>query len=517
MRTKLVFFSVCLFFNLPIFAQAPDIDWEISLGGSLSDYGTAIKTTSDGGAIVVGFTLSYDGDITDTLGTQDAWMIKLDSTGSMTWQKSFGGSGYDYFYSVQQTHDSGYIALGFSGSNDGDCTDHHGAGSSYDFFLIKTDDQGSLEWEKSLGGLSYDFGNTIRLTKDGGYLIIGASQSINGDLTVNHGQTDFWLVKLNTSGNIEWQKTFGGSDYDSGEDALETSDGGYIMVGSSWSADGNVDQNFGEADVWVVKLDSLHNIVWKKSMGGSDIDYAYSVQQDAHGDFIIAGKTISVDRDITNNYGMDDAWLIKLDIDGTLLWQKCYGSYGPDDAKCVQLTTDGGYIFAGASGADGDDVSTHFGYEDYWLVKTDKDGVIQWEKSLGDNRYDYAYEVEQTSDEGFILVGTSKSFQGEVSGNHGSDDIWVVKLNKAITEIKENKEYEPMLSLYPNPVYNGFLSILNHTNEAQEYRILDLQGRLLQQGVLKTKENRLDIRYLSAGTYIIKTMGTSRIFNIVVR
>ena len=188
--------------------QAPAIEWERSYGGSSGDFARAIQQTADGGYIVVGFSHSQDGDVTENHGKFDFWIVKLNLKGNIVWQKSLGGSRADTAHSVQQTTDGGYIVAGYSNSDDGDVSGHRGM---YDYWVIKLDAEGNLIWQRTLGGKGMDMATSVQQTKDGGYIAIGFSYSDDGDVSGNHGDSDYWVVKLNGEGDIIWQKSLGGS------------------------------------------------------------------------------------------------------------------------------------------------------------------------------------------------------------------------------------------------------------------------------------------------------------------
>jgi hypothetical protein len=349
------------------------------------------------------------------------------SAPSIEWQKSLGGSGFDYASSIHQTSDGGYIIAGRSSSIDGDVTGNHGGS---DYWIVKLNSQGTLQWQKSFGGSSSDSASSIQQTSDGGYIIAGISDSNDGDVTGNHGKDDYWIVKLDSLGTLQWQKSFGGSEIDNAYSIQHTSDGGYIIAGESWSKDGDVTGNHGRNDYWIVKLDSLGTLQWQKSFGGSGIDIAYSIQQTSDGGYIIAGGSDSKDGDVTGNHGRNDYWIVKLDSLGTLQWQKSFGGRQGDYASSIQQTSDGGYIIAGISYSNDGDVTVNHGNRDYWIVKLDSLGTLQWQKSLGGSVWDHANSIQQTSDGGYIIAGNSWSNDGDVTGNHGSSsDYWIVKLN----------------------------------------------------------------------------------------
>ncbi len=434
MKTLSLFF-ITLLYNVT-FSQAPSIQWQKSYGGSGigGDIGASIFQTTDGGYIVAGSSDSNDGDVSGNHGQRDGWVLKLDINGTIEWQKSYGGSGWEGFASVEQTSDGGYILAGSSSdSNDGDVSGNHGGG---DVWIIKIDFIGNLQWQKSLGGSGNEWSSTIHQTLDGGYIVAGQSDSNDGDVSGNNGFKDYWIVKLDVNGVLQWQKSLGGSSSAANQSHNElatsieqTTDGGYIVAGQSDSNDGDVTGHHGSYDAWIVKLDSNGVIQWQKSLGGTSMDGAGSIKQTAEGGYIIAGGSKSNNGDVSGNHGGDDGWIVKLDINGTIQWQKSLGGSGDEGLSSIQQTIDGGYIAVGTSDSNDGDVSGNHGYYDSWLVKLDLNGNLLWQKSIGGSWEEWAHTIHQTLDGGFIIAGQSYSNDGDISGNHGGLDIWVVKLN----------------------------------------------------------------------------------------
>ena len=423
---KHLFLTVTLFSVTLLYAQAPEIEWQKSLGGSYFDEARSIQQTSDGGYIVAGNSYSNDGDVSGNHGEWDYWIVKLNDTGNIQWQKCLGGSEFDIAYAIQQTSDGGYIVAGMTESNDGDVSGNHGYD---DYWVVKLDDTGNIQWQKSLGGSSIEKAQSIQQTIDGGYITAGYSYSNNGDASGNHGASDYWVVKLDDTGNIQWQKPLGGSEGEWAYSIQQTTDGGYIVAGWSYSNNGDVSGNHGYDDYWVVKLDDTGNIQWQKSLGGSSVEWAHSTQQTSDGGYIVAGYSHSNDGDVSGNHGETDYWIVKLDDSGNIEWQKSLGGSGIDIAYSIQQTTDSGYIVAGMSTSIDGDVRGNHDAGDYWIVKLDNTGSIQWQKCLGGSNPDAAYSIQQTSDGGYIVAGYSYSNDGDVSDNHGGADVWIVKLS----------------------------------------------------------------------------------------
>lgn len=408
----------------------PCIEWQKALGGSSEESSYAIHPTTDGGFISAGYAHSNDGDVTGHHGSGDGWITKHDSTGNLQWQKALGGSGVDFFQGVQQTADGGYVATGATYSNDGDVSGNHG---DQDIWVVKLDPSGTQQWQKTLGGSAFEVGSAIIQAADGSYIVAGSTHSNDGQVSGNHGETDWWVVKLDALGNLIWQKTFGGSGADFLQDIQQTADSGYIATGSTYSNDGDVSGNKGSGDLWVVKLDAAGNIQWQKSLGGSTVDFGYAIAPCDDGGFIINGTSNSNDGDVTGNHGSSDFWVIKLDFLGNLQWQRTLGGSGEDNGYPVFQTSDGGFIAAGATLSTDDDVSGQHGSSDAWVVKLDASGQLQWQKAMGGTDSDKAYDIAPAPNGGIFLAGQTASDDGDVSGNHGGGDQWIVKLNTCST------------------------------------------------------------------------------------
>jgi hypothetical protein len=425
--------------------EDPTIEWQRLFGGSGDDLAFSIQHTSDGGYIFLGNSVSSaSGNITDTNhGDHDLWLVKTDGTGSIQWQRLLGGSGWDEGCSVQQTTDGGYIVLGpVASSANGDVTGvNHGGYDSwggYDLWVVKLTSTGTIQWQQLLGGFGNDYGRTIRQTADGGYVLVGYTfASLSGDVTgQNHGSTDFWVVKLTSTGTIQWQRLLGGSGFETGICIRQTVDEGYILIGESTSsASGDVTStNHGGYDVWVVKLTKTGTIQWQQLLGGSADDHAYSIDQTTDGGYIFVGETTSngTGTVISGNHGGLDIWVVKLNSTGSIKWQKLLGGSGTEYGHSVQQTADGGYVLLGQSdsSANGDVSDTNHGSFDSWVVKLNDMGQILWQKLVGGTGYEHGNFLDQSADGGVIIAGHSESSaSGDVTGtNHGGWDVWVVKL-----------------------------------------------------------------------------------------
>jgi uncharacterized delta-60 repeat protein len=358
--------------------------WARTYGGSSSDAVYSIQQTMDGGFVAAGSTSSFGA------GSTDVWVLKLDASGNVTWQKTYGGGGYDRAWSIQQTADGGFVVAGY--------TDSFGAGWD-DAWVLKLDASGSIEWQKTYGGTSEDRAHFVQQTTDGGYVVAGRTSSFGA------GMEDFWVLKLDASGNVTWQKTYGGGGNDSARSIQQTSDGGYVVAGRTESF------GAGDRDFWVLKLDASGNVLWQKTYGGVWGEWAWPIQQTTDGGYVVAGDTYSF------GAGNWDFWVLKLDASGSVSWQKTYGGTSLDHALSIQQTANGGFVVTGYTDSFG------AGWSDFWVLKLDDSGNVEWQKTYGGTFTDWAYSIQQTSDGGFVVAGFTNSFGA------GSYDSWVLKLD----------------------------------------------------------------------------------------
>ncbi len=501
----IIFIPILSFFFDSLRAQVPAIEWQKCLGGSSNEAAFSVQQTNDGNFIVAGYSDSNNGDVTGNHGSDDYWIVKLDTSSNLLWQKSLGGNSIDQANSIKQTIDGGFIVAGFSYSNDGDVSGNHGAD---DFWIVKLDIEGNMMWQKSLGGSGDDGANCIQQTFDGGFIAAGWSTSNDGDVSGNHGLWDYWLVKLDSSGNLEWQKSFGGSENDMAYSVQQATDGGFIISGYSESSDGDVSGNHGSRDYWIVKTDASGNLLWQTFLGGSDYDEAHSVQQTKEGGFLIAGFTYSTNGDVSGNHGAYDFWVVKLDTAGNLEWQKTLGGSANDQSFFINKTFDGGSVVVGQSFSNNGDVSGNHGGYDNWVVKLDTAGNLEWQKTLGGSADDYGpYGIQQTDNGEYIVGGATLSNDDDVSGNHGGSvygDCWIVKLSNDLgTGIGSVSSSQ--ISIYPNPVEDNLIINLPISANEATIGVYDLQGRIITMPItFIASKAQLNTSTLPAGVYTIQ-------------
>jgi len=360
-------------------------------------------------------------------------------------QKTVGGSSNDELTSMDITSDKGFIIGGTSSSPISFEKTDSSRGSG-DYWIVKFNRNGTIQWDKTFGSNANDELHALEQTNDGGYILGGSSWgNISGDKsdTNRHDRfdyNDYWLVKTDAAGNKQWDKTIGGFYLDDLHALEQTKDGGYILGGSSNSpvSGEKTDGCRGTAsDYWIVKVDNAGNKVWDKTIGGTDVDNLYAVRQTPDGGYILAGESVSPVSYEKTDYcrGFGDYWIVKLDKHGNIQWDKTIGGNSEDALTSIDLTADGGYILGGYSGSNisGEKTENTRGVYDYWIVKTDSIGNIQWQKTIGGNDDDRLYSIHQTKDGGYILGGYSKSnISGEkTEDSRGDYDYWVVKTDNA--------------------------------------------------------------------------------------
>ncbi|MFN4255571.1 MAG: T9SS type A sorting domain-containing protein [Saprospiraceae bacterium] len=430
----------------PLFSQAPVIAWQNTVGGSGWEQLYCIQPTSDGGYILGGHSYSnISGDKTEnSMGSVDYWVVKLDASGNVQWENTIGGNDDDVLYSVQQTADGGYILGGESRSDaSGDKTENS---MNFDYWVVKLNAAGSIQWQNTIGGSGADYLYSVQQTADGGYILGGSSFSnASGDKTENNvGGSDYWIVKIDAVGNIQWQNTIGGSLYEGLSSIRQTSDGGYIIGGTSNSniSGDKTENSVGGYDYWVVKLYADGGIQWQNTIGGHIEDSLQSAHQASDGGYIIAGHSFSnASGDKTENNmgsGETDYWVVKLNATGNIQWQNTIGGEDSDDLYSAWPTPDGGCTIGGASrsGISGDKTENSIGgSSDCWVMKLDAMGNIQWQNTIGGSALDGAQALLPTADGGYIIGGWSQSgISGDkTEANIGSYDFWAIKLTQPMT------------------------------------------------------------------------------------
>ncbi|MCP4136378.1 MAG: carboxypeptidase regulatory-like domain-containing protein [bacterium] len=375
--------------------------WSKTFGGSKDEKATSIQQTSDGGFIISGWTRTYTDD---PVGNSEAWVIKLDKSGASEWNQTYGGVATDHFDYIKQTPDGGYIAAGDTGTL---VFKNFSLFSISNFYIVKLNSSGVAQWEKTYGGAEEnDEAKAIDTTSDGGCIVAGYTRSYGS------GGTDFWILKLDSSGSMEWQEFFGGTGDETPRTIQQTLDGGYIVGGYTTSF------GSGSDDMWILKLDSSGQLEWEYLYGGVRSDRLWSMQETSDGGYIAAGYTYSFNPDGSISPGTySNGVIFKLNESGTTEWSRIYeGETGNDTVRSISLCADGGYIASGSYTVPGNGL-------DAWILKLDSSGLVQWEKKYGGAGADEANSIIQTSDGGYALGGYTSSY------SNGGEDLWLLKLD----------------------------------------------------------------------------------------
>lgn len=350
---------------------------------------------------------------------------------ALDWQHGYGGGQQERFIGGTLTDDGGYVFTGESMGIGGDVTMNHGF---LDVWVVKLDAQGELAWQTSLGGTSMEQGHKILQTTDGGYFVLAFSGSADGDVIGQHGQADAWVFKLTANGSLDWQRMLGGSLEDDMWGLEQTPDGGYVLAGFCGSSeDGDVQGSHGSADAWLLKLDAEGTLEWQKPFGGSALDGFSNVRQLVDGGFICVGHTWSSDGDVTTNHGGGDAWVVRTDASGELLWELAVGGSDGEGASDVEVTPDGEFMIGGStSSVDGDAATDPAVGQDAWLFKLDAAGALMWQTTYGSSGYDASWAMRRTAAEDYLMTCFVGADDGDVIGYHGGNrDAWMIKVDAA--------------------------------------------------------------------------------------
>lgn len=474
---KLLFVFLCLC-GFAFFTASAQITFQRTYGGSGSDEGRCVKQTWDGGYIIAGSTSSFGAGVTDV------YLLKVDSFGNMQWQKTFGGNNIDRGYSLDITSDSGYVICG--------STNSFGFGG-YDAYLIRTDQNGDSIWTKTYGGIDWDFGYSVQQTNDDGFVIAGGTYSFG------NGDEDVYVVKTSSTGDTLWTKAYGGSNAEVANDMQQTNDNGYIICGNTMSF------GFGQNDIYLIKLDAVGNSVWVKTYGGINQEEGNSVKQTIDGGFIIAGYTNTF-----STPGFDSFYLVKTDANGDSSWTLIEPASDDKRATSIVERYNGGYTFTGTT--------TGQGNQDALFWQTYSNGGWFNSGSAGGVDPDIGYSIQQTSDHGFIIVGSTNSF------GDGVPNVYLIKNDSMGAHLPYNfvSDLSPIdyqISAYPNPFNTSciitFQGVQNTNNISLIlFNLLGVQVNI-HPARLSEKTFRIDKENLANGVYFCKIINEEKILGIV--
>jgi hypothetical protein len=480
-------------------AQAPTAIWQKCYGGSNDETLSGLPiATSDGGFILLSKSNSNNGIVTGNHGGEnDAWIIKTNNIGTVQWQRCYGGSGDDEISSIIPTVDGGYLLAGNTNSNDGDVSGNHGA--SYDGWIVKINAVGTILWQNCLGGDSNEYLSTIIPTSDGGYIACGYTSSINNGDVIGNTNNGGWVVKINNLGVIQWQKVYDNSGFRDFYSILQTADGGYVLCG--YLENSSLD-NYNH-DVLIIKVNQGGNIQWQNSYGGSKDDRPQNVIFTNDGGYMITAISDSNDGDVYGNHGNFDIWVFKISATGVILGQNCYGGSG-DEYGGTQPTIDGGYLISGWSTSNDGNITGNNGGGDVFAIKFSATDIIQWQKCYGGTGDEFGLLVP-LADGTYFAAGRTNSNYGDAFANltNETSDMFLIKLTGA--NLTNDNFTVNTVTAYPNPMKN----ILHIDLQNQlSGKITDLAGKTLM--TINTKD--IDVSSLSAGIYLLDIVSDGKRF-----
>ncbi len=497
---------VLMVLTVLVCSAQPEIEWARCYGGSGSEEARQIIETDDKAFIIVGSTSSSDGDVSVNKGGYDFWVIKIDSSGSMIWEKTYGGSSNDHAYSIGKSPSGQIYIAGYTESNDGDVASNWGLS---DYWVIRIDSLGGLLWEKNLGGENCEYSHTLSVTSDYEIFIGGRTESNNRDVTGWNGGRDYWIAKLDSTGDLVSEDCFGGTGDEYCWGSAAHAEGAIYFCGSSYSNNIDVSGNHGEGDFWLVKISRWIGLSGRGCFGGSSIDEAYSIDCNSLGGIVVGGMTRSNDGDVSGNHGNTDMWVVNIDESFDMIWQKCLGGSSHECAWSIIENDLGHFIVAGNTLSNDGDVSEYLGGYDIWIVELNDSGEIRWDKTIGGSGSESAYSMIQTSDGGYILAGYTYSSDYDVHGNRGGSDYWVVKLAAYELDVseRENVPQTPRIQCFPSP-FNSSISI-DLPKNAYQVKIVDISGRVVFESDALEERNQISWRphgHIESGIYIVNAI-----------
>ncbi len=516
---KQILFSYLTFlFSLGILAQNINIVQQKTFGGRGKDSFKTIIHTADNGYMVLlnsNSGISYDKS-DNNRGNWDYWLVKFDADFNEVWQKTIGGKKRDVAYKLLALSNGTYLIGGTSSSGiSGDKTvDKIGM---TDFWVINISADGEILWQQVYGGYKYEELEDMIELSDGNILVSGYSYSNRGGYKMEdcRGSADYWLIKIAPDGNPIWDKTMGGSGLDAFPKILEDSQGRLYVIGQSTSkasgekSDDAYWQEYSALDdIWMLKLDPEGNILWDKTIGSNDFDrLGGTIYYQDHLYIAVSSSGWGYEKS-TPPYGgySYDYWLVKMDLEGNILWDKTIGGSSMDIVRDIMVSGDNELLLTGHSKSEAsyDKSEANIGEEDYWLVKVNTDGDILWEKTIGGETGDeYRNQTIRINQNELVLAGSSKSSIGgdKTEDCRGETDLWMLKLD--ISTGLEQLNAQATISVYPNPAKEHI--VLQGLEHPQDIALFNSQGQLLKTIKAYQPNTALDISNLPRGVYLLKT------------
>ncbi len=518
--TRLRCFVTLLFLFILTITYPQKVLWEKTYGGLHADYLFDMQPTPDYGFILAGSSVSDVGASKSDkkVGVMDYWLWKMSETGKLEWQRSFGGDGTDKLNSIVVTADGGILLGGTSNSTKSFAKTEDAFGG-YDFWVVRLDPFGAILWQKTYGGLSEDSVSKIIQTSDGGFLIGGTSSSnklfdpATQDIKPNaksentNGNLDFWLLKIDASGVLEWQKTLGGKYADILKTVAQTPDGDYVVAGSTNSpiSGDKTHKGFGLFDYWVLKLTQEGEILWQQTFGGEADDQLQDLVITKDSGILLAGNSnspASDSKEKSNKNNSTDIWVLQLDKNGEQQWQNTYNLNQYTLLTNSVKSDKNSFVLGGYTQKNNIDKKEKGTVNsDYFVIKIDSLGETKWKKEIGSSGRDVLSKIVETRDGGYVLAGTSngKVTKDKQSANQGLEDFWIVKL---LDEDKDKKA-KRLIEAYPNPTNDVTNVLVGFDFDEGTATMVDIAGRQLQHFAITSRTVPFSLRGLPIGIYLI--------------
>lgn len=518
-------------YNGELYAQNPLIkQWDYRYGGTAADWFVAFEKTSDNGYILGGYSDSQSSGDKSQNGwnsSTDYWIIKVDSVGNVQWDKTYGGTDADYLSTLIQTNDGGYILGGNSYSNiGGDKTENNrGASNTFDYWFLKLDANGNKQWDKTFGGNGDDISTCVKQTFDGGYIVGGRSGSgISGEKTQalqgGIGDVDYWIVKIDSLGNLQWDRDLGGFGPDWLYSMVVTNSGNFLLGGSSSSnIGGDKTQNtWGGIDFWLIEIDALGHVIWDKDFGGSSSDDLSKIEKTSDNGYILGGLSSSpVSGNKTQQcWGFNDFWIVKIDSVGNLAWDKDYGGSDMEEQLGnIMQTTDGGFLLSGSSfsNVSGNKTENNLAPVQSWIVKTDTAGTMEWDKTIFINGKVASGIALETNANCYTVANTNNGiidgYKTQLSWS-GSRDYWIVKFcDSTLTSIPHQNQ-DLNVEVLPNPFSDNLIITLAENQQCNAV-LKDVFGRHVVSQKISSRKAELITYNLTKGIYFLEITSENKL------
>ncbi len=516
-KTAFIIFFVCVCFGA--LAQNYQINWQQCFGGTEQDEPYDIIEIP-GGYFILGTTESSDGDVSFNHGISDGWLIKTDDGGNIIWEKTYGGSSGDNFVRIFPAENGNFYIMGASRSSDGDIS-FDPYPDSWDHWILKINSGGDIIWDKIVGGNAGEVLWTGDITEDGGIVTVGWTNSNDGDISVYFGGQDTWITKISSEGELEWDFTLGTDWIDVGQAIIQTSDGGYLVGGSSMLGEGGnitCEPHSSLADAILTKLDADRNIEWQRCYGGSENDGATALLEVNDG-YIMGGYAGSNDGDISGWHGEDDIWIVKIDYWGNIVWQNPLGGTRSEFTSSIFELEDGSILIPGYSQSHDGDVSGNHSISEYdydiWLAKLNAEGQIISQQCFGGEGSEIVdFGLVRKDDYNFVIAGqTDYGPSYDVActphGGNYDKDFWVFEIQDTTTGIENRVVEKDKLKVYPNPaskyvVFEFWDNQISNSFSKSDINIFNSFGQKVVCPTIYSSGNKLiwDSHLLEPGIYM---------------